>query len=298
MARRWCAPVLATVRAASRIAIASLAAAALAGTIGRAAAADDQTVPNAAKESSQDQLSEVVVTGSRIKRTDEERLEPTTSLDMYTAYLQWTPPQTPVSGFALGSDGSLYGTTYGSEGSGGTAYRISPSQGYVQMHAFPGPVWPSGSTDGLQPQGGLTVGSDGNVYGMTLGGGASGDGTIFKIDTVAIDPKYPETQLYSWSGGQAAAVGPDGAMTLGTDGNLYGVRGPVAGSNEGAIFEITPSGTFTNWYTFSGPDGSYPMAGLVQGANGSFYGTTFEGGANGDGTVFELSFGEQCLGKL
>jgi uncharacterized repeat protein (TIGR03803 family) len=215
-------------------------------------------------------------------------------LGQATLYPQWFPPQVPVSGFSLGSGGNLYGSTYGYSGSGGTAYDISLAQGLIQLHAFPGTVFPTGSTDGQEPQGGLTVGSDGNLYGMTQDGGASGDGTIFKIDLLAFDPKYPETQLYSWSGGQAAPVGPDGAMTEGADGNFYGVTG-TGQSNSGTIFEITPSGTYVDWYNFSGPDGSYPMAGLVQSASGTWFGTTYEGGANDAGTVFELAFGKKCM---
>jgi uncharacterized repeat protein (TIGR03803 family) len=61
------------------------------------------------------------------------------------------------------------------------------------------------------------------------------------------------------------------------------------------VFQITTDGTLTTLHSFcshtSCPDGSEPIAGLVQDTNGAFYGTTVSGGANGDGEVFALSMG-------
>jgi uncharacterized repeat protein (TIGR03803 family) len=81
----------------------------------------------------------------------------------------------------------------------------------------------------------------------------------------------------------------------GSDGNFYGTTSGGGTNNEGTVFRISPSGSETNLYTFVGsPDGAYPPAGLVQGTDGNFYGTTAGGGTNdipggGDGTVFRIS---------
>ena len=58
----------------------------------------------------------------------------------------------------------------------------------------------------------------------------------------------------------------------------------------GTVFKITPSGALTSLYSFGGPNGSEPIAGLIQGTDGNFYGTTFDGGTNGNyGTVFKIT---------
>jgi uncharacterized repeat protein (TIGR03803 family) len=77
----------------------------------------------------------------------------------------------------------------------------------------------------------------------------------------------------------------------GTDGNLYGTT-YEGGANGvyGTVFEITPAGQLTTLHSFDYfDDGAYPQAGLVQATNGNFYGTTYWAGANGGGTIFEIT---------
>jgi uncharacterized repeat protein (TIGR03803 family) len=57
---------------------------------------------------------------------------------------------------------------------------------------------------------------------------------------------------------------------------------------DGTVFKVTPSGTFTMLYSFSGSDGQFPFGTIIQGSDGNFYGTTIQGGANGPGTVFKM----------
>jgi len=89
-------------------------------------------------------------------------------------------------------------------------------------------------------------------------------------------------------------INPYAGLVQGTDGNLYGTTYRGGDYGNGAIFNITLSGTLTRLYSFPGPDGANPYAGLVQGTDGNFYGTTYDG-ANGCtygcGTVFSLSVG-------
>ena len=74
-------------------------------------------------------------------------------------------------------------------------------------------------------------------------------------------------------------------MIQGTDGNFYGTGS--GGRTFGRVYRITPTGAFTQLYTFgNSPDGSYPRGGLVEGSDGNFYGTTYYGGLGAGGTVF------------
>jgi uncharacterized repeat protein (TIGR03803 family) len=87
-------------------------------------------------------------------------------------------------------------------------------------------------------------------------------------------------------------------LVQGTDGNLYGTASSGGVNNGGTVFKITTAGNLTTRYNFcsltSCADGSEPAAGLVLASNGTFYGTTLSGGANGQGTVYKIT----AAGKL
>ena len=107
------------------------------------------------------------------------------------------------------------------------------------------------------------------------------------------------TALYSFCSQPNCTDGtaPTATLVQATDGNFYGTtqRGGANGAaGYGTAFSITPSGTLVTLYTFCSQtnctDGSHPVAGLVQDTDGSFYGTTQNGGSSGGyGTVFSLS---------
>jgi len=103
-----------------------------------------------------------------------------------------------------------------------------------------------------------------------------------------------ETILHSFTGGNGSADGngPYGSLIQATNGNYYGTTRNDGGGG-GCVFEITPSGTVTILHSFGviAEDGYYPTAGLVQGTDGAFFGTTTAGGGNGGGygTVFKIS---------
>ena len=84
---------------------------------------------------------------------------------------------------------------------------------------------------------------------------------------------------------------PVAGLVQGSDGNFYGTT-QSGGTNggEGTVFKISPNGALTTLYSFTGGnDGASPQAGLVQGSDGNFYGTTVNGGQGGAGTVFRLT---------
>jgi uncharacterized repeat protein (TIGR03803 family) len=95
------------------------------------------------------------------------------------------------------------------------------------------------------------------------------------------------TTSFSTSNG----IHPSAGLIQGNDGNFYGTTeyGGTSGGF-GAVFKITPAGTLTTLVSFNNSNGAYPTAGLVQGGDGNFYGTTSAGGTNGGfGTVFKMT---------
>src|SRR6185436_11950559 len=140
---------------------------------------------------------------------------------------------------------------------------------YDIVAAFDRP-WP----DGASPRAGLIQGTDGNFYGTTSEGGTSGAGIVFKIDVVGTF-----TALHRFSVGDGAF--PYAAPIQAIDGSFYGTTrgGGVHGC--GTVFKIDAAGTLTTLYSFSGStDGAEPYAGLTEGSDGNFYGTTSAGGAH------------------
>jgi uncharacterized repeat protein (TIGR03803 family) len=196
----------------------------------------------------------------------------------------------PAAALVQGTDGNFYGTasdgganTNGSCPSGcGTVFQITPSGVLTTLHSFD-------VTDGNDPTAQLTQGTDGNFYGTTFEGGANGDyGTVFKITSGGT-----LTTLHSFTGSDGDY--PQAGLVQGTDGNLYGTTrsggAHCHAAGCGTIFNITTSGTLATLHSFDVTDGGDPVAGLVQGTNGNFYGTTAAGGTHNDGTVYSLSVG-------
>ena len=140
--------------------------------------------------------------------------------------------------------------------------------------------------DGSTPYAGLVLDKTGNLYGTTYVGGVNGYGTVFKIT-----PTGTEAVLHSFAFDGTDGFNPYASLILDKTGSLYGTT-VLGGVNElGTAFKITPTGTETVLHSFAndGTDGYYPFAGLVFGKKGILYGTTYEGGSFGDGTVFKIT---------
>jgi uncharacterized repeat protein (TIGR03803 family) len=189
--------------------------------------------------------------------------------------------QTPYAGLIQGSDGNLYGTTYFGGANGfGTVFKVTPGGTETVLYSF------AGGSDGEHPYAGVIQGSDGNFYGTTYQGGASGFGTVFKLT-----PSGTETVLYSFAGGSSDGAYPEAGVIQGSDGNFYGNTLQGGASGLGIVFELTPGGTETILHTFAGgsSDGANPSANLVQGSDGNLYGSTGAGGTSGNGTFFKVT---------
>ncbi|HLV79314.1 MAG TPA: choice-of-anchor tandem repeat GloVer-containing protein, partial [Chthonomonadaceae bacterium] len=179
------------------------------------------------------------------------------------------------------ASGNLYGTTYdGGANGAGTIFMITLEGTETVLHSF------NFNVDGGFLLDGLTLGSDGNLYGASTIGGSTGiSGTIFKITPASLF-----TLLYTFKGGASDGSGPHVLMQA-SDGNLYGTTAAGGPANFGSIFRITTGGIETPLYFFTGgSDSAGPQGGLVQGPDGALYGTAAGGsGGGGFGSIFKIT---------
>jgi uncharacterized repeat protein (TIGR03803 family) len=190
----------------------------------------------------------------------------------------------PYAGLVQGGDGALYGTTYNGGTSGyGMVFKLSTTgAGYTRLYSFTG-----ANGDGKNPYAGLAQGSDGTLYGTTYNGGTNGYGMVFKLGTNGAG----YAPLYSFTGASGDGKNPYAGLLQGRDGALYGTTYSGGAKAYGIVFRLSTNGTTcTRLYSFTGAggDGANAYAGLVQGTDGALYGTTYNGGFVGWGTVFRL----------
>ena len=184
-----------------------------------------------------------------------------------------------------GSDGRLYGTTVnGGPEDGGLVFTMNKDgSGYSILHLFR-----VSTTNGLSPWGGVIQGSDGRLYGATRHGGATDAGTLFSINTNGTG--FAIVRSFTTNANDGAY--PLNSVIEGSDGRLYG-RTLSGGTNSGsAIFGLNKDGTgyiVLHSFASSLPDYTDSYSGLIQGSDGALYGTTFDDGALGRGSVFRLN---------
>jgi uncharacterized repeat protein (TIGR03803 family) len=217
--------------------------------------------------------------------------------------------QYPAAGVTFDSNGNMYGTT--AQGGPafnplastvladglGTIWKFTPSAGLNTLFSFSGATSPG--NNGYRPLTPIVVDSQGNLYGTTIYGGNDftpdinghlGWGLVFKFSAAG---QFSLVHEFS---------GPDGAnpvgMIIDSQGNLFGATSqgglnwdPGLGDfGLGTVFEYSSAGTFTNPVLFSSANGGGTISGgLVEDALGNLYGTTYEGGSNGQGSIFRYS---------
>jgi uncharacterized repeat protein (TIGR03803 family) len=179
----------------------------------------------------------------------------------------------------IGADGNLYGlTSNGGASNSGTLFKYNPTTGvYTVMINFNG-------TNGSSPQGSLLLATDGNMYGMTYGGGTNNAGTIFQF--------IPSTGVLNTWFSFTNSEYPTSSFIQATDGNLYAttIQGGTSGYGEIIKLNINTQAE-SIVYSFAGgtADGSYPYGSLMQASNDSLYGMTYNGGKYGNGVIYEFN---------
>ncbi len=178
------------------------------------------------------------------------------------------------------SDGNLYGVTgFGGTSDKGVVFRLGLDGSYALMHSF------QGGALGGEPSSPLVQGADGALYGTTFTFGELGRGSVYRITLAGA-----YSVLYSFGAGYPK-VGrlPQGGLTAGTDGQLYGVTTAGALDGRGAIYRIDLAGRVQLLHAFEpSPQIPYP-SGLNLASNGRLYGATERGGSKGQGSLYSVA---------
>jgi uncharacterized repeat protein (TIGR03803 family) len=207
----------------------------------------------------------------------------TESGDVITLHSFTFVPDGAPNSLIQAADGNFYGTTLTGTGpfrSGlrsGTVFRLTPSGAFTVLHSF--------SSSSPVPEGtgpaSLIQATDGNFYGTTIGGGAFGLGTIFKMTAAGA-----LTTLHAFSSADGAF--PAAALIQASDGNFYGTTDGGGASGLGTIFKMTPNGMFTTLYSPRVTNGSF--AALIQARDEQLYGTRVGDVVRGNAdVVFRIS---------
>jgi uncharacterized repeat protein (TIGR03803 family) len=216
----------------------------------------------------------------------------------------------PVTGLIADAAGDLFGTTQGGGPAGapfaqGIVFEIAKTAGgYAStpttLVSFNATQAPSGALvypNGAGPKGRLIADASGDLFGTTWISGTGTGGTVFEIAKTAGGYASTATTLINPANPNASG-GPEAGLVADAAGDLFGTTtGSLNGG--GTVFEVAKTAggyasTATTLFTFNSvngsfPNGDFPQGGLIIDAAGDLFGTTETGGANGDGTVFEIA---------
>lgn len=150
------------------------------------------------------------------------------------------------------------------------------------------------SIDGKTPEGTLIQATNGNLYGMTTEGGANDAGVIFEFNIIT----NIYTIKFNFDFGTATGYNPKGGLLQASNGKLYGATYSGGNYYYGVLFEYDiTTNTYTKKYDFDNIDGANPIASLIQANNGKLYGTTFGGGVDLIGVLFEYEISTNTFFK-
>lgn len=198
----------------------------------------------------------------------------------------------PHGGVTFDPAGNLDGTTVAGGTGGicasdgcGVVFQLKGTAEKV-LHNF------TAGKDGFGPGGGVAYDPSGDVFGTTPDGGIHNDGIVYEIVRLAGGRRH-ERVIHAFTGGKDGAVGSLGLLLIDKSGNLYGVAEEGGAHGAGTVFELSPgankSWSFHTLYAFKGsPDAASPYGGVTADSSGNLYGTTYYGGASGQGSVFAL----------
>ena len=248
------------------------------------------TNSNVLEDSSGDLLGTTTNGGSAGEGSVFEIAAGTTTVTTLISFTGTANGSTPGGELVKDSNGNIFGTTSTGGASGdGTVFEIA-----ANTHAFTTLVTFTGTANGSDPASGLVEDSNGNLFGTTSSGGANGEGTVYELAAGS----HSFSTLISFSG-TVNGDDPVGTLVEDSSGNLYGAMESGGTGGDGTVFELAAgSNTLTTVINFNGSNGKSPQAGLTEDSGGDIFGTTYEGGANNVGTVFELTAGNHQLTTL
>ncbi|HEX4342029.1 MAG TPA: choice-of-anchor tandem repeat GloVer-containing protein [Verrucomicrobiae bacterium] len=184
----------------------------------------------------------------------------------------------PEAGLLLASDGQFYGDSAGLIGMGTVFHITHGGTNYTIIQRFDFNV----PTNGLGPRAGLLEGVDGLLYGTTASGGINDAGLLFKETKTG--GTYTILHLFDGTNG---ATPYHSTLVQADNGVIYGTASE--GASNGVVFRIGTNGVgYTVLHAFLGMDGSSPVAGLLKSHDGTFFGTTQQGGPNDEGVLYQL----------
>lgn len=203
----------------------------------------------------------------------------------------------PEGGVTFDAAGNMYGTTYGGTSSvgdpnyGGVVWEIAHGTTTITDLAMFGGY---GSEPGA-PYGNVAVDANGNVYGTVSTGNANNTnvyGGVFEI----VAGSNALTDLGDFGVGAIPGTNPMAGVTRDAAGNLFGTTEFGSTNNAGTIWEIPAGGTLTTLASFLGSgNGDKPLSGVTLDAQGNLYGTTYYGGPDFIGNVWELPHGSNTV---
>ncbi len=183
----------------------------------------------------------------------------------------------PSTDVVLDSSGNLFGTTNtGGDNSDGTVFEIAnASMAITTLVSFNG-------ANGAAPSAGVLLDSLGNLFGTCTYGGDNGDGTVFEIASGS----GAVTTLASFNATNGSS--PEAALVMDSSANLFGTTTSGGIRGAGTIFEIAhATGTISTLASFGPHSNAYLPSGVVLDSSGNLLGMGADGGASGDGLIFE-----------
>jgi len=200
----------------------------------------------------------------------------------------------PYGGVTSDPVGNLYGTTVAGGNGGacagdgcGTVYALTKSGNSwseAVIYNF------TGGNDGFGPGGRVVFDNEGNLFGTTPDGGQYSMGVVYELSLTG-NGSWQQTVIHAFTGGNDGGVGSLGSL-LYVEGEFYGVTELGGAYGAGTVFSLSRKSdtwTFATVHQFQGqPHAAFPYGGLITDGNAQFFGTTYFGGAYGQGTVFLL----------
>lgn len=222
-----------------------------------------------------------------------------------TPVLDGEEPQCAVT---FDCSGNMYGTTmYGGINRRGMIWKLSPSGTYTDLHDFGGMIFNQDGIlgyDGFNPQVGVTIDKQGDLFGTAYNGGSHFWGIAWELTRLGT---YKDIHDFGGSivdhNGDFGSDGllPYTRVTVDTSGNLFGTAsyGGAFGEYDGMVWEITRLGVYCDLHDFGstvpnadgsyGPDGMQPECDVAIDEAGDLFGTTIFGGPQNVGVIWEIT---------